>query len=204
MASRCQACKHPQVDEINRDCLDGVSNHHIAGRYGLTKAVVDNHRSSGHAARAMTAQVLAAGQSGVLAPLAAREIALKAARIDRLADLADRLWFVVQERSKKYAHLTGGASGLVVAKKRVTGSGEDSEVVEDEVFDRDVVECLRGVCKQISEEQGEWRPDGGAKAEATNNLAHAIIVHAKGSLPPPRIEQAEVIEAELEDRDHNM
>lgn len=197
MGFRCVVCKHPDIDAINIALGEGASNKQVAGDFGLTVFAVDHHRASGHAGRALTAAVIQAGKSGVLSSFAKYEIAAKSHRIRKLQRIATKIERVIIQRSEAYKALPGGDTGLIGLKLKSIGSGPLAQMVEESFFDGELVKTYCAILEQAAKEAGEWRPDGGAKAEATNNLAHAIIVHAKGSLPPPRIEQADVIDVQL-------
>jgi hypothetical protein len=174
--------------------MEGQATVSIAEWSGFTKGEIQSHRTGGHASKNVTEMVLTAqSNGGVLEPLANIVIANKVNRIRNIDRLVHGLHRVLELRAEKWGETHKDVPGI-----------ETGWVLPDGRVDTDLARIYKDLHEHASKEGGEWRPDGGAKAEATNNLAHAIIVHAKGSLPPPRIEQAEVIEAELEDRDHNM
>lgn len=83
MARTCSVCNHPQVDQINLECIEGRGSAEIAGRYGIAKPVMDHHRTAGHASRAVTRAILDT-QATTLPEFAAVAITNKLYRLQEL------------------------------------------------------------------------------------------------------------------------
>lgn len=178
MGLRCAVCKDDRVGEIDTLIMEGVGSQTIVERYGHTRATIDAHRTSGHAARALTRQVLAAQTTGALSEYASVQIAQKVHRIRALDELARKIETVMQERGAKYGHLPGGATGLISVRQRMIGSGENATIIDEPFFDKDVVSEYRSALEQAAKEAGEWKPDNGQKAEAISKLAQSIVIHS--------------------------
>lgn len=150
----------------------------IAQEFGISKAMLDAHRGSGHASRELTRQVLGAvATGGPLSEYASVQIAQKVYRIRKLDDLAQKIETVIRERGSKYGHLPGGETGLINIRQRMIGSGESASIIDEPFFDKDVVSEYRSVLEQAAKEAGEWKPDNGQKAEAMAKLAQSIVIH---------------------------
>lgn len=169
--------------------MEGQSTVTISEWSGLSKSVIESHRTAGHPARKVTEMVLTAQSSGgTLGELAAIVLSSKVNRIRNIDRLVHQIHRIVEARAETYSKDHKNVPGI-----------ETGWVLPDGRVDTDLARVYKDLHEHASKESGEWRPDGGAKAEATNNLAHAIIVHAKGSLPAPRLEQADVIDVDLVD-----
>lgn len=151
----CPVCEHQKAQEINGKLLEGVANGAIAQQYGVTTAQVERHRARGHAARAINQAILAAGESGALAPIASIAISAKSERLSKLQSLFDTCYKYVQ---------VDDSNGVINHK---------------------LVAVAASILKHAAEEMGEWRPDGGKQAEATAKLAQSIIIHANTRLISP-------------------
>lgn len=81
---------------------------------------------------------------------------VKEYRIDRLNDLLNRMYQVIEGRAEDMQDIAGGESGLLVRKKKSIGWGENTEKVTEYAFDRALVEELREVLKHAAQEVGEW------------------------------------------------
>ena len=147
MARSCPVCRHPQADQINIACQNGTGNQQIAQDYGLDRASIENHRSSGHAGRAITEMLLRAADRPELQNLAAVAIARKQHRVEVLDRLLSRVLDEVESQDK------GKLSPNLIKE-------------------------ARGLLETASKEMGEWRPDGGEKAESTARLAQSIVIHS--------------------------
>ena len=118
----------------------------IAKDYNLSLEAVNHHRSSGHAGRELTRQVLQAGDSGVLSEFAQISIASKVNRVRSLDDLYNRT--MEEIHAKKVGELNPK-----------------------------LIDTAKGLLESAAKEMGEWRPDGGEKAEAIGKLAQSIVIH---------------------------
>lgn len=161
--------------------MEGVGTQAIAQTYGLSRSVVESHRTAGHAGRAVTKAVLTA-QDGPLSTFASIVIANKVNRVRKLDDLVTKIEQVMQARAEKYKDLPGGSTGLIAVRQRMIGSGENATIIDEPHFDKDVVSEYRAVLEQAAKEAGEWKPDGGEKADAQLKLAQSIIIHAATSM----------------------
>jgi len=177
MAMKCPVCKHKDADLINIACMEGVGTMQIAQQYGLQTTSIDHHRRSGHPGKALTAMVLDA-HNGPLSDFTRIQIASKVERMTKLQTIVDKVEQVIEERAKAYAHLPGGSTGLVGLKLRIIGRGIASQVVEESFFDKELAGEYRALLEQAAKEAGEWKPDGGEKADATRMLAQSIVIHA--------------------------
>lgn len=154
MARSCSVCRDERIDQINTRCLEGTGTQQIAQEFGFTRAAIDAHRGSGHAGRALTRAVLDA-RNGPLAPIAQFFIADKANRIATL----DR-WLAIIDKSIRYVP---------------PGTPDDAPpIAPDAKLLKVGVEIIRVAAQEL----GEWRPDGGEKAEALGKLAQSIVIHA--------------------------
>lgn len=152
MGLRCFVCQHKDVDAINLACVEGVGSKDIAKTFGISQSNIDHHRKSGHAARAITAQVLAA-HNGPLSELAQVAIASKTYRVRALDELFIRVRGEIAEQP------TGAL---------------DPKLVREAV----------GILSTAAKEMGEWKPDGGEKADATRQLAQSVVIHALSNAAP--------------------
>jgi len=177
MAMKCPVCKHKDVNLINIDILDGIGTQNLAEKYGLDRGSINHHRQNGHAARELTKMVLDA-HKGPLSPFVAIQIANKVERMTKLQTIVDKVEQVIEERAKAYAHLPGGSTGLVGLKLRTIGQGLAAREVEESFFDKELAGEYRALLEQAAKEAGEWKPDGGEKADATRMLAQSIVIHA--------------------------
>ncbi len=159
--------------------MEGVGNQIICERFGLPRGYIDSHRSSGHASRELTRQVLGAvATGGPLSEFAQVQISQKNHRIRALDELARKIETVIRERGAKYGHLPGGETGLISVRQRMIGSGENATIIDEPFFDKDVISEYRACLEQAAKEAGEWKPDNGQKAEAMAKLAQSIVIHA--------------------------
>ena len=149
MARSCSVCRDPRVKEINIRCLEGQGTQQIAQDFGISRAMIDNHRQSGHAGKALTAMVLDA-HSGPLSELHQYFIASKANRIRRLDELLRMSWEALETQAAR---------------------GKDA-------IDPVLIKVSKDLMESASKELGEWSPDGGKKADATAALAQSIVIHA--------------------------
>jgi transposase-like protein len=91
-------------------------------------------------------------------------VAAKEARISALQDRHLRLQRIIEERAEAAMadpdsrDVPGAASGLLVRKVRVTGSGRTAERVVEWVLDDSVLKEIRAVEEHIAKELGEWQP----------------------------------------------
>lgn len=202
MALKCPVCRHKEINNINLACMEGVGTQQIAQDYGLERASIDHHRRSGHPAKALNALVLDA-HKGPLSPFVEIQIASKVERMRKLQTIVEKVEQVLAERAEVYSHLPGGSTGLVGLKCRTIGQGAASRVVEESFFDKELASEYRAILEQAAKEAGEWKPDGGDKAEATRQLAQSIVIHAAvASQGLTEAEQALTIDAahvEVED-----
>lgn len=182
MARSCSVCRHEEVNNINTMILEGVGTKGILdyckGKgYPLSMAELINHRTSGHASRELTRQVLGAAQ-GPLSELAKVAIASKVLRVRKLDDLILKFEEVFEQRAQAYGHLPGGNTGLVGLRLKTIGQGANAREIEESFVDSNLIAEYRAVLEQAAKECGEWKPDGGEKAEATAQLAQSIVIHA--------------------------
>lgn len=161
-------------------CLEGVGTQQISQDFGLSRAAVDSHRTSGHPARALTKAIIAAGSGdGPLSELHQHFISRKSNRIKRLDQLCAKLETLMEQRGKDYAHLPGGSTGLVCLKKRMLGTGPTAYEVDEAIFDAAIVAEYRATLESAAKEMGEWRPQGsgsekdGKDAGVSINITHA-------------------------------
>lgn len=94
-------------------------------------------------------------------------IANKARRMEILAKLNEKQLQIVEERGERLGAtiangplagspaIAGGATGLIVIEKRMTGYGEAAEMVDDEVFDAALSREVRATLAQAAEETGQ-------------------------------------------------
>jgi hypothetical protein len=159
--------------------MEGIGTKVLAEEYGHTMVSLENHRSSGHASRELTRQVLGAvATGGPLSEFAQVAIAQKTHRIRALDELARKIETVIRERGAKYGHLPGGETGLISIRQRMIGSGENATIIDEPFFDKDVISEYRSCLEQAAKEAGEWKPDNGQKAEAMAKLAQSIVIHS--------------------------
>jgi hypothetical protein len=177
MARSCPICRNKEVDRINIDMLDGIGTQNLAEKYRLPKSELDYHKKSGHASRALTKMVLDA-HNGPLSPFVAIQIASKVERMTKLQTIVEKVEQVIRERAEAYSHLPGGSTGLVGLKLRTVGQGAAAREVEESFFDKELAGEYRALLEQAAKEAGEWKPDGGDKADATRLLAQSIVIHA--------------------------
>jgi len=131
--------------------MEGVGNKQIVeDHHGMTHDALMAHRTSGHAARDLTAKVLQAGASGVLSEIAAVQISRKAYRLEQL----DYAMTIVKD---------------ALDTQRASDKGS---------IDAKLVAQIPILVSTAAKEMGEWRPDGGEKAESAANLARSIVIHA--------------------------
>ena len=179
MARSCSVCRDKNIDAINIRIQEGVGSQQLAEDYGLTRAAIDSHRTSGHAARELTRQVLGAvATGGPLSEFAKIAIASKTHRIQALDDIKRKIETVFRERAEAYANLPGGETGLIGMRKKMLGQGPSAYEVEECFFDKDLVSEYRACLEQAAKEAGEWKPDNGQKAEAMAKLAQSIVIHS--------------------------
>jgi hypothetical protein len=146
MARSCAVCRDPRVDAINLACQEGQGTQQIAQDYNISRALIEHHRASGHAAREVTKQVLQAASGAQLSQLASIAIASKVNRVRVLDDLLNRT--MEEIHFKKVGELNPK-----------------------------LMDSARSLLESAAKEMGEWRPDGGEKAEATAKLAQSIVIH---------------------------
>lgn len=149
MARRCVVCDDQRIEAINIRCLEGLGTQAICEEFGLSRSSVNQHRISGHAARKLTEMVIQ-GSTSPLSDLHQIFIAQKAFRVRRLDELLGLAW-----NSLKTQEL-GGADKV----------------------DPVLIKVSQGLLECAAKEMGEWKPDGGAKADATMQLAQSIVIHA--------------------------
>jgi len=89
---RCAVCKDRRIDAINLACVEGQGTQAIAKDFGISRTLIEHHRASGHAARAITKAVLDA-HSGPMSDFANICIANKLRRVQEL----DVLYFRLKE-----------------------------------------------------------------------------------------------------------
>lgn len=178
MARSCSVCRDPRVDAINTACLEGIGTKQIASDFGLTVAMIDAHRGSGHAGKALTRMVLDA-HNGPLSSFAQIFIANKENRVRKLDE-----W-------------------LQKVDQAIIATPKDTPV--DPKLLKVGVEIIRTAAQEL----GEWRPDGGEKAEALGKLAQSIVIHAavearnSTSNVEPKTIEAKCIETQGLDSDSN-
>lgn len=177
MARSCLVCRHKDLDRIDQRILEGVGTQAIAEEFGVDRMSIGNHRSSGHAAKGLTRQVLNA-HTGPLSDYAAITIASKLERMKRLDAHMKAIERVIQQRAEVFSKLPGGDTGLIAMRLKMIGSGDNSQVVEEAFFDKDLSTEYRAVMEQATKEAGQWKPDGGDAAAATDRLAQSIVIHA--------------------------
>ncbi len=154
MSIRCAVCKDPRIEAINIACLEGQGTQAIAKDYGFSRSVIENHRSGGHPSRELTKMVIE-GRNGPLSELHQFFISSKANRIRKLDE-----WLEMIDRSIRYVP---------------PGTPADAPpITPDAKLLKVGVEIIRTAAQEL----GEWRPDGGEKAEALGKLAQSIVIHA--------------------------
>lgn len=145
MGIRCAVCKDQRIDAINLACVEGQGTQAIAKDFGISRSLLDHHRTSGHPARALTKAVLDA-HAGPMSDFADIAIASKLRRVQEMDALFGRL------------------------KQEIAGQPVGS-------LDAKLMEAV-GLLSNAAKEMGEWRPDGGEKAEVSAMLAQSIVIHA--------------------------
>ena len=170
MARSCSVCRDKRINEINIACQEGVGTQQIAQDYGHSRAAIDSHRTSGHAARALTKAILDA-HKGPLSEYAQIFIASKLNRMTILDEL------------------------LVMATDALRSQKERGV---DQV-DAKLMKEARSLLETAEKMTGEWRPDGGEKAEANKLLAQSIVIHALATANVMESTQPITIDAKLEE-----
>lgn len=193
MARPCTVCAHPSRAEVDIRCLEGIGTQAIAAEFGISLSSLNNHRTGGHPARELTRQVLNA-HAGPLSDFAQIMIASKVVRVQKLQTAIDKLEAAIAARAVAYGHLPGGETGLIVLKRKLLGSGPMAYEIEEAVFDSAIISEYRAILEQAAKECGEWRPDGGEKAEATARLAQSIVIHAAVNASKAISEPTQVID----------
>lgn len=93
----------------------------------------------------------------IKAAIVARGIAEKQNRIDALNDRHTRMRAVIDARAEEHkSYKGGGSTGLLVRQRKVIGTGENAETVDEYAVDTALLKELREHEKQAAIESGEW------------------------------------------------
>ena len=93
----------------------------------------------------------------VVVEFVAGQIAERQYRLAMLQDLLDRLLALIEERAVAYRDVKpGGASGLLMRRVRMIGTGKNTVRIEEYTFDRAVVTEILAGLKQAAIEVGDW------------------------------------------------
>jgi hypothetical protein len=104
-------------------------------------------------------------------------------RIDRLRELEQRLWTVVDERAKLLANdpeSGGGETGVIVKQYKVVGGGENAQFVTEYVFDQSVTRELRAIYDDVAKEKGHRVEKSETKIDATDQYLAALKEFGRG------------------------
>jgi phage terminase small subunit len=87
------------------------------------------------------------------------EITSKQDRVRRYAEIQERLWQIVEERSADpaMAKVPGGKSGFIVRQIKIIGTGANQRIVPEYVADTGLAREIRAINQQAAEELGQWK-----------------------------------------------
>jgi phage terminase small subunit len=87
------------------------------------------------------------------------EITSKQDRVRRYAEIQERLWQIVEERSADpaMAKVPGGKSGFIVRQIKIIGTGANQRIVPEYVVDTGLAREIRAINQQAAEELGQWK-----------------------------------------------
>ena len=139
--------------------------HLISGATATAAYISAGYSSSGAAQSAQrllqNAQIKARKaelEERVTAGFVAGQIAERQCRLQMYQDVVDRILALLDERAVAYRDLApGGATGLLVRRVRMIGTGNNARCIEEYRFDRAVLVELRKYLKQAAIEVGEGR-----------------------------------------------
>lgn len=166
--TNCSICRHQQRAEIDIAMMAGESDAAVARRWDLTPTAVTIHRAK-HLVTS-PANMTPARREAHEQALVQFAISAKSNRVARIQSLVDRLDLLMAERSKAYANVPGGASGLLVVRQREIGG----EIVNEEVFDTMAVKEYRELLRQAAGELGEWDVTGSRNREESGTSVTVI------------------------------
>jgi hypothetical protein len=132
---------------------DALTNEQIAERCGVTRQALDKwKRHPEFSAR------VAAILEQTRAALLARGITAKQNRLDGYDDLYQRLHTLIEQRAAdpELQDVPGGATGLLIHRERVIGSGDNARAIDEYEYDAAVPAEMRALAKQAAQELGEW------------------------------------------------
>ena len=130
---------------------DELTDAEIAARAGYSRRQLARWKNSPEFSAHVVELVKVFGDA-----IASKAIAKRVRRVDAL----NRRWLALQqviaERAESMAGVPGGATGLLVRKVKMLGSGENARQIEEYEFDAALVKELRELEKQAAIEVGHW------------------------------------------------
>jgi hypothetical protein len=132
---------------------DALTNAQIAERCGVTRRALDKWIAHPDF-KAEVARILDETRAALLS----NGILTKQNRLDALNDRHGRMRRVIDERATdpSMGAVAGGATGLLVHRERMIGTGRNAQRVDEYEVDTGLLAEMRATEKQAAQELGEW------------------------------------------------
>lgn len=130
---------------------DSLTGEEIAQELGVNRATL--HRWS---VRPEFAARIAEINEATAAALIKKGVRVKANRLEKLNTAVEKIEALIAARASDMKTVPGGETGLLVRRKKIIGSGENAQSIDEYQADMAVIKEYRELLKQAAIELGEW------------------------------------------------
>lgn len=184
-----------QVQACIWDAADGLSNYAIAERLGVHPTTVLRWTYRPEYQR-LAKEIHAATHADVLRMAVAR----KAQRVIRLQQRWIQLQRITDDRGQWFSEnrpeVAGGATGLLVERLKVVGSGPHARTEPEYEVDEALLRAERDIAKMAAQELGQWSEKVDITADVEHHGPPTIVRFREQELREP---EPEPVEAEFEE-----